>query len=64
MLVNQNRVLLVVIAVIVGCLVNMPQLKLKDPKKKAGVFAAVLYLAYWFLNSRGLVEGTGDSEDE
>jgi len=60
MLVNQNRVLLVVIAVAVGYLVNMPKLKLKDPMMKAGVFAAVLYLAYWFLNSQGLVEGLGD----
>jgi len=58
MLVNQNRVLLVIIAVIVGCLVNMPQLKLKDPKKKLAVFSGVLYLAYWFLNSQGLVEGS------
>jgi hypothetical protein len=57
MLVNQNRVLLVVIAVAIGCLVNMPQMKLKDPMMKAGVFAVCLYVAYWFLNSQGLVEG-------
>jgi hypothetical protein len=56
MLVNQNRVLLVIIAVAVGCLVNMPQMKLKDPMMKAGVFAVCLYVAYWFLNSQGLVE--------
>ena len=64
MLVNQNRVLLVVIAVAVGCLVNMPQMKLKDPRKKAGVFGVCLYLAYWFLNSQGLVEGADEDEDE
>jgi hypothetical protein len=70
MLVNQNRVLLVVIGVVVGCLVNMPQMKLKDPMMKAGVFAACLYVAYWFLNSQGLVEGatkwewTDTSKDE
>jgi len=65
MLVNQNRVLLVIIAVIVGCLVNMPQLKLKDPRKKLAVFAGVLYLAYWFLNSQGLVEGVdNDGTDD
>jgi len=57
MLVNQNRVLLVVIAVAVGCLVNMPQLKLKDPMMKAGVFSVCLYLSYAFLNSQGLVDG-------
>jgi hypothetical protein len=63
MFVNQNRVLLVVIAVAVGCLVNMPQMKLKDPMMKAGVFAACLYLAYAVLNSQGLVEGHEDGEE-
>jgi hypothetical protein len=63
MLVNQNRVLLVVIAVIVGCLVNIPQLKLKDPMMKGGVFATCLYIAYWFLNSQGLVEGADGSDE-
>ena len=56
MLVNQNRVLLVVIAVAIGCLVNMSEMKLKDPMMKAGVFAICLYVAYWFLNRQGLVE--------
>ena len=51
-----NRVLLVVVAVIVGCLVNMPQMKLKDPMMKAGAFAVCLYLSYTFLNSQGLIE--------
>jgi len=64
MLVNQNRVLLVIIAVIVGCLVNMPQLKLKDPMMKAGAFAACLYVAYAFLNSQGLIEGVATLHEQ
>ena len=63
MLVNQNRVLLVVIAVTVGCLVNMPELGLKDPMMKAGVFSVCLYVAYAFLNSQGLVEGESTDQD-
>jgi hypothetical protein len=35
-------------------------MKLKDPMMKAGVFGVCLYLAYWFLNSRGLVEGVDE----
>ena len=55
MFVNKNRILLVVISVAVGCLVNMPQMKLKDPMMKAGAFAVCLYLSYTFLNSQGLI---------
>ena len=64
MFVNQNRVLLVVIAAAVACLVNMPELKLKDPMMKGGVFGVCLYLAYAFLNSQGLVEGHEDEDGE
>jgi hypothetical protein len=63
MLVNQNRVLLVVIAVAVGCLVNIPQMKLKDPMMKAGVFGVCLYLSYAFLNSQGLVDVFQNGQD-
>jgi len=58
MFVNKNRILLVVISVAVGCLVNMPQMKLKDPMMKAGAFAVCLYLSYTFLNSQGLIEAS------
>ena len=56
---NMNRVLLVFIAVIIGYIVNMPQLKIKKPMVKAGVFAGVLYVAYTFFNSYGVIEGAG-----
>jgi len=56
MFINHNRILLVVIAAAVGCLVNMPQFKLKDPMMKAVAFASSLYLSYVVLNSQGYIE--------